>query len=63
MTDERFLPLPEVKSKIGKSKAFIYTHMAKDEFPKPVKVGRSSVWVQSEVESWMRKMINQRDAA
>lgn len=63
MSDERFLPLPEVKSKIGKSKAFIYSHMAKDEFPKPVKVGRSSVWVQSEVESWMRKMIHQRDAA
>ena len=63
MTEERFLPLPKVMSRIGKSKAFIYSHMAKDEFPKPVKVGRSSVWVQSEVESWMRKMIHQRDAA
>ena len=63
MSEERFLPLPAVKSKIGKSKAFIYTHMAKDEFPKPVKVGRSSVWVQSEIESWMHKMISRRDAA
>ncbi|BFI63255.1 Rha family transcriptional regulator [Yersinia pseudotuberculosis] len=29
------------------------------EFPKPIKLGRSSRWLQSEVEAWVKERINQ----
>ncbi|WP_139815825.1 helix-turn-helix transcriptional regulator [Serratia proteamaculans] len=29
------------------------------EFPKPIKLGRSSRWLQSEVEEWVQQRINQ----
>lgn len=28
-------------------------------FPKPIKLGRSSRWLQSEVEAWVQQRINQ----
>ncbi|HAW8005540.1 TPA: AlpA family phage regulatory protein, partial [Escherichia coli] len=28
-------------------------------FPKPVKLGRSSRWLKSEVEAWLQERINQ----
>lgn len=29
------------------------------EYPKPIKLGRSSRWLQSEVEAWVKERINQ----
>lgn len=29
------------------------------EFPKPIKLGRSSRWLQSEVEAWLQQRIQQ----
>ncbi|HDH7148939.1 TPA: AlpA family phage regulatory protein, partial [Escherichia coli] len=37
-----------------------YYKLIKDGlFPKPVKLGRSSRWLKSEVEAWLQERINQ----
>lgn len=36
---------------------WFYKLIKDGEFPKPIKLGRSSRWLQSEVESWMQQRI------
>jgi len=41
----------------GLSNKWFYKLIQEGEFPKPIKLGRSSRWLQSEVEKWMQKRI------
>jgi len=57
-TYERFLRLPEVKTRTGLSRTEIYALGQKGEFPKQLKIGaRSVAWVASEVEEWITNLI------
>lgn len=38
---------------------WFYKLIKDGEFPKPIKLGRSSRWLQSEVENWMQQRIAQ----
>ena len=50
----RFLRMPDLKTKVGLSKSQIYKLIQQDEFPKPIKLGdKIAVWTNSEVEEWM----------
>lgn len=40
------------------SDKWFYKLIQLGEFPKPIKLGRSSRWLQSEVEAWVRKRIS-----
>ena len=52
---ERFLRLPEVQDRTGFSRSFIYKGVNDKTFPSPRKVGgRASVWLESEINDWMR---------
>lgn len=52
---ERFLRLPEVQERTGFSRSFIYKGVNDQTFPPPRKVGgRASVWLESEINDWMR---------
>lgn len=48
---ETLLSLAQVKERTAKSTAGIYREMAAGTFPRPLKRGRSSVWVASEVQA------------
>lgn len=48
---ERLILLPEVRARTGKSTSTIYAQMASGDFPRPLKRGRQSVWVESEVQA------------
>lgn len=48
---ERLLLLPEVRLRTGKATSTIYAEMAAGTFPRPLKRGRQSVWVESEVQA------------
>jgi prophage regulatory protein len=50
---ERLIKLPEVVKLTGLCKARIYALVKEDRFPKFVKFGASSLWVASEVDSWI----------
>ncbi|WP_275427499.1 helix-turn-helix transcriptional regulator [Stenotrophomonas maltophilia] len=39
------------------SDKWFYKLISLGEFPKPIKLGRSSRWLKSEVELWVRKRI------
>lgn len=36
---------------------WFYKLISEDQFPKPIKLGRSSRWLKSEVETWMQQRI------
>lgn len=38
---------------------WFYKLIKGDEFPKPIKLGRSSRWLESEVETWLQQRIAQ----
>ena len=50
---ERLLKLPEVESLVSLKKSKIYALIQLGAFPEPIKVGRSSSWLESEVQSWI----------
>ena len=61
---ERFLRLPEVQERTGLSRSFIYKSINDKTFPAPRKVGgRASVWLESEVNTWMSRVAGKTGAA
>ena len=61
---ERFLRLPEVQERTGLSRSFIYKSINDKTFPAPRKVGgRASVWLESEVNTWMSRVAGDKEAA
>lgn len=54
---EKFIRLPEVKKMVGLGTTAIYDRMKLGEFPKQVKLGLLSVWVESEIQAWMKEQI------
>jgi len=43
----------------GLTDKWFYKLIKDGEFPKPIKLGRSSRWLQSEVETWLQQRIAQ----
>ena len=59
---ERFLTLPQVQERTGFSLSFIYKSVNDKTFPPPRKVGgRASVWLESEINDWMRHIASDTD--
>lgn len=59
---DRFLRLPAVMARTGKSKAGIYQDIAAGTFPAPIKIGpRASAWVESEILAWQQARIQARE--
>lgn len=60
---KRLLRLPEVLSRAGVSRSYVYDGVKTGRFPKPVKVTeRTSAWVESEIQEWIDQRIAERDA-
>ena len=54
----RLLRLPEVMARTGLSRTTIYVWGKEGRFPQPVLLGaRTRVWIESELEEWMREWI------
>lgn len=54
----RFLRLPAIIMRTGLSRSTIYKYISEGTFPKQISLGcRTSAWVESEVNDWMRKRI------
>ena len=53
---------PEVMKLTGLSHSSIYLAVSKDEFPKPIKIGRRAVgWHQNVIEEWMQKLMERNN--
>lgn len=58
MTETIILRMPAVVAKTGISRSRIYEYIrrATDPFPRPLKLGPSSVgWRQAEIEAWLNR--------
>lgn len=52
MVTTRFIKLPEVQDRTGKSRSSIYQGINKGTFPKPIKLGPRAVgWIEAEIEA------------
>ncbi|ENK1715884.1 AlpA family transcriptional regulator [Klebsiella pneumoniae] len=43
----------------GLTDKWFYKLISEGQFPRPIKLGRSSRWMQSEVQNWVKQRINQ----
>lgn len=58
----RLIKLEEVKRKTTLSRTSIYKLAVENLFPKPVTaIGRSRVWVEEEIDDWIRARIAERN--
>lgn len=63
MTDQ-ILRLPDVKKITGLSRSSIYAMIAKDAFPKPIKLGERAIgWIASEITLWIEIRISLRTSS
>lgn len=61
---ERRLRIDEVVSQTGLSRAGVYRREKSDPtFPKHIKDGVTSLWIESEIQTWIREQIRKARAA
>lgn len=58
----KFLRLEQVTEYTTLSRSSIYEHIARGDFPRPVRLGqRHVVWLESDLERWFKGQIVKRD--
>lgn len=57
--EQRFIRLPEVQRRVGLGKTKIYEMVKNNEFPRPTKAGRATLWPSAAVNKWVEQRIAQ----
>lgn len=55
------LNLRETERKVGLKKTAIYRFIAAGQFPQPIKIGRASRWLESELDAFLLERANERE--
>ena len=55
--------IPQILEIIPISRATFCSMVKNGEFPKPIKIGRSSLWTQEQVQAYIRERISESDKA
>jgi predicted DNA-binding transcriptional regulator AlpA len=55
--------MPEVQSRSGFKTSHLYELIKAGRFPAPIKIGNSSRWLESEIESWIAQQVENSAAA
>ena len=55
--DDQFVNMAFITQLTGLTDKWFYSLIKKGSFPKPIKLGRSSRWLKSEVEEWLKERI------
>lgn len=59
----KLIRIKEVMNRTGLARSTVYKYINEDKFPKPIKLGaRAVAWVESEIEDWINRIIQQRDS-
>ncbi|MFI4957365.1 MAG: helix-turn-helix transcriptional regulator [Gammaproteobacteria bacterium] len=58
---KKLIRRPKVEEDTGLSCSEIYRRMSNGTFPRPTKIGATSLWVESEVQNWINERIVERD--
>lgn len=59
LMNDKLVDMTFITTFTGLSDKWFYKLISEGQFPKPIKLGRSSRWLESEVESWMQERIHQ----
>ena len=59
LIQDQFVDMAFMTEYTGLTDKWFYKLIKDGEFPKPIKLGRSSRWMQSEVEAWVQQRIGQ----
>ncbi|CQH45562.1 MULTISPECIES: helix-turn-helix transcriptional regulator [Enterobacterales] len=59
LLQDQFIDMVFITSLLGVSDKWIYRLIKEGLFPKQIKLGRSSRWLQSEVEAWLQARIEE----
>ena len=54
---EKLLTIREVEQLTGFKKSSVYSFIEAGDFPKPIKIGRSSRWASNEINCWIQETI------
>lgn len=57
LLDDQFVDMKFITRLTGLTDKWFYKLIQEGEFPKPIKLGRSSRWLKSEVEHWLNERI------
>ncbi|EMH8208204.1 MULTISPECIES: helix-turn-helix transcriptional regulator [Morganellaceae] len=57
LLDDQCVDMKFITSLTGLTDKWFYKLIQDGEFPKPIKLGRSSRWLKSEVENWLQARI------
>lgn len=57
LLEDQFVDMAFITRLTGLTDKWFYKLIKDGEFPKPIKLGRSSRWLQSEVEAWLQERI------
>ncbi|MCW6625093.1 helix-turn-helix transcriptional regulator [Yersinia ruckeri] len=57
--NDQFVTMAFITQLTGLTDKWFYKLIQDGTFPKPIKLGRSSRWLQSEVEAWLQQRIQQ----
>ncbi|HBL4709374.1 TPA: AlpA family transcriptional regulator [Escherichia coli] len=57
LTEDKLVDMLFITTLTGLTDKWFYKLIKDGEFPKPIKLGRSSRWLQSEVEYWLRERV------
>lgn len=58
MTKQRLIRLPEVLNLLPVSKSTWWAGIQSGKFPKPVKIGRTSAWCETEIDELIKQLKN-----
>jgi prophage regulatory protein len=53
----KIIRLPKVKELVGLGKTAIYDKIKEGDFPKPIKLGRASGWLEGDVQEWIGQQV------
>lgn len=59
LLNDKFVDMAFITQLTGLTDKWFYKLIQDGEFPKPIKLGRSSRWLESEVEAWLQQRIAQ----
>lgn len=59
LTEDQLIDMAFITSLLQMTDKWIYKLIKDGVFPKPIKLGRSSRWLKSEVEKWLQERIDQ----
>ncbi|ATZ12758.1 helix-turn-helix transcriptional regulator [Erwinia amylovora] len=59
LLEDQFIDMAFITNLLQMTDKWLYKLIKDGIFPQPIKLGRSSRWLESEVEAWLQERINQ----